>query len=82
MKKIHLTTTIDAPREAVCPPDTYRTWTAAFTEGSYYEGSWEKEAKIRFLAPGGDGMVSELAENRTHAFISIKRIKQGLGARG
>jgi hypothetical protein len=26
-------------------PDTYRKWTEAFTEGSYYEGSWDKGAK-------------------------------------
>ena len=78
MKKIHMTTTIHAPRETVwktmLSPDTYRTWTSAFTEGSYYEGSWEKGEKIRFLAPGGDGMVSEIAENRPHEFISIKHL--------
>jgi uncharacterized protein YndB with AHSA1/START domain len=78
MKKIHMTTTIQAPREAVwktmLSPDTYRIWTAAFSEGSYYEGSWEEGEKIRFLGPGGDGMVSEIAENRPHEFISIRHL--------
>jgi len=53
-------------------PDTYREWTSAFCEGSYYEGSWEKGREIRFLAPNGEGMVATIAENRPHEFISIR----------
>lgn len=78
MKKIHMTTTIQTPRETVwqtmLSPDTYRIWTSAFTEGSYYEGSWEEGSRIRFRAPGGDGMVSVIAENRPHEFISIRHL--------
>ena len=55
-------------------PDSYRAWTAAFMEGSYYEGSWETGAKIRFLSPGGDGMIAEIAENRPFAFVSIRHL--------
>jgi hypothetical protein len=42
--------------------------------GSFYEGSWDRGAKIRFLAPEGDGMSSEIAENRKYKFISIKHL--------
>lgn len=55
---------------------TYRQWTAEFNpSGSYYEGSWEKGSKIRFLGPDENGelsgMVSEIADNRPYEFLSI-----------
>jgi hypothetical protein len=52
--------------------DTYRDWTSAFAEGSYFEGSWEQGQQIRFLAPSGDGMVAERAESRRPEFVSIR----------
>ena len=52
--------------------EDYERWTAAFCEGSTYEGSWEPGATIRFLSPTGDGMVSEIVENRPGAFVSIR----------
>ena len=55
-------------------PYTYKSWTTAFLEGSHYLGSWESGAKIRFLAPSGDGMSSIIAENRPHEFVSIRHI--------
>ena len=70
--------TIAAPRGVVwdklTAPDTYREWTAAFAPGSHYQGSWDQGAEIRFLAPNGDGMVSEIAENPRHAFIRIRHL--------
>lgn len=43
MKKIHSEITINASPEAVwnvmLEDDTYRKWTSAFAEGSYYKGS-------------------------------------------
>ncbi len=86
MKTLHFSTAIDAPRElvwdAMLGPDTYRLWTAPFCEGSYYEGSWAKDAKIRFLGPGGgEGMSSVIDENRLYEFISIRHlgeIKDGI----
>jgi uncharacterized protein YndB with AHSA1/START domain len=75
MKKLHYTITIGASRQQVwdtmLAPDTYRQWTSAFCEGSYYEGSWEKSSTIRFLSPSGEGMRAEIAENRPLEFISI-----------
>lgn len=75
-KTLHFTTLIHAPRERVwrtmLEPDTYREWTAAFTEGSYYEGGWEQGETIRFRDPAGNGMVAVIAQNRLHEFISIE----------
>ena len=53
---------------------TYRQWTAPFCEGSYYEGSWQEGAQIRFLSPEGGGMQAEIAANRPHSFISIHHL--------
>lgn len=78
MKTLHFSTVIDAPRRTVWDvmlgAETFKAWTAAFAEGSYFEGSWEQGQKIRFLAPDGSGMTSMIAESRPHAFISIKHL--------
>ncbi len=52
--------------------EDYQRWTAAFCEGSTYQGSWEPGAAIRFVSPTGDGMVAEIVENRPGAFVSIR----------
>lgn len=71
-------TLIEAPVEKVyttmIDPTGYRDWTSAFSEGSHYEGSWDAGASIRFLAPSGDGMLSEIAENRPNEYISIRHV--------
>jgi uncharacterized protein YndB with AHSA1/START domain len=78
MEKIGFETTINAPVQKVwnvmLRDATYREWTAAFHEGSYYEGSWEAGEEIRFLSPRGNGMISRIAENRRHEFISIEHL--------
>ncbi len=78
VKRIQFTATINAPVGVVwhhvTSPASYRNWASAFTEGCYFEGSWEQGAKIRFLSPGGGGMVAEIAENRKNAFISIRHL--------
>jgi uncharacterized protein YndB with AHSA1/START domain len=78
MKKLHFEVSIHAPRKKVwdtmLAPDTYRQWTRAFAEGCYYDGSWEKGASIRFLAPTGDGMFSKIVDNREHEHILIEHL--------
>lgn len=54
---------------------TYRQWTAAFHEGSYYEGTWAKGSDMRFLADDdgvASGMASRIVENRQYEFVSIE----------
>ncbi len=69
---------INAPRQAVwshmLEDAGYRVWTQPFCEGSYYQGRFEQGAAIQFLAPNGDGMVSEIAELRLHEFVSIRHL--------
>ena len=78
LKRIQFSIDIAAPASTVYAlmlgPDTFRDWTAAFAEGSQYVGSWEKGQRIRFLAPSGDGMVAEIAENRPDEFVSIRHL--------
>jgi uncharacterized protein YndB with AHSA1/START domain len=77
-KRIQFTATIDAPVERVftlmIDPEAYRRWTAVFSEGSYFEGSWRKGERIRFLVPSGEGMVAEIAEHRANEFLSIRHL--------
>lgn len=76
MKKLRCSTHIRAPIarvwETMLAPDTYRAWTSAFCEGSYFEGSWAQGETIRFLTPEGEGMFARIAENRPHEFLSIQ----------
>ena len=78
MKTLRFETDIRSPRETVwrtmLEQDTYRIWTAEFSAGSYYEGSWEQGARIRFLAPNGGGMDAVIEENRPFEHISIRHL--------
>lgn len=73
---------INAPVEHVykcmIAEDTYKSWTAVFNPTSYYQGSWDKGAAIKFLGTdeNGDtgGMISRIAENRLNQFISIEHL--------
>lgn len=78
VKRIQFTEHIAAPVQRVfslmLDPEGYRKWASAFAEGCYFEGSWEQGKRIKFLAPPGDGMVSEIAEHRPNAFVSIRHL--------
>jgi len=78
MKTLHFATIIAANREtvwkAMLAPDTYKVWTSVFADGSYFEGSWAKGARVRFLTPDGSGMTSVIAENQPNQFISIQHL--------
>ena len=78
VKRIQFKTMIEAPVarvwEVMLGAESYPSWTKAFVEGSYFEGSWSEGSRIKFLAPSGDGMVAEIAENRPHEFVSIRHL--------
>jgi uncharacterized protein YndB with AHSA1/START domain len=70
---------IRAPRkkvwEVMLGKKTYEQWTAAFHEGSTYQGSWDLGATIRFVAEDDGkvgGMLGRIAENVPHEKISIE----------
>lgn len=83
MQKLHFSITINAPKEKVwhvmLDDEPYQEWTAAFSEGSRYEGSWKKDSKMLFLGPDPEtgeegGMVSRIAENKPYEFLSIEHL--------
>ena len=81
MAKLQFTIDINAPKEKVWEvmfdDATYREWSAAFHEGSYFEGNWEKGSKMKFLADddeGQSGMYSQVVENRPYEFLSLEHL--------
>lgn len=78
MRTLVFQTAIRAPRATVwarmLADSSYRQWTAAFCEGSYFEGSWQQGETIRFLSPGGHGMVAVIAESRPYELLAIKHL--------
>jgi uncharacterized protein YndB with AHSA1/START domain len=75
-QKLTFTTTINAPVETVwnsmLGPETYKVWTSAFEPSSYYEGSWEQGAEIKFLSEDMEGMVGIIEVNQLYRYISIE----------
>ena len=70
---------INAPKQKVWEimlgDKTYPEWTAAFHEGSFFEGSWEKGSDMQFLAEDDgkkSGMDSKIVENIPYEYISIE----------
>lgn len=57
---------------------SYKEWTHVFYPGSYFEGSWEKGSKIKFIAKSEDGtlggMLGTIADRVDDYHISIKYI--------
>ena len=82
MEKIHSSININADVEKVwhtmLADPTYRQWTTAFSEGSYYEGDWNEGSEIKFLGADKDGntmgMYSRIKENDKYVFLSIEHL--------
>ena len=78
---MNFTIDINAPKQKVwelmLADATYREWTGAFHEGSYFEGSWDKGSTIRFLAEDDGkvgGMLSRIEEHIPAEFVSIEHL--------
>jgi hypothetical protein len=82
MKTVSFNILINADKQKVwntmLDDKTYREWTKAFHEGSYYEGTWEEGSEIRFIGPAEDGktggMYSRIKKNVPYEFISIEHL--------
>lgn len=78
MKKISFETVIDAPAktvwEVLWKDETYRKWTAEFSEGSYAESDWSLGSTVKFLSPGGGGLYSEIVEMVPAKQMSFKHL--------
>lgn len=78
MEKQEFKIAIDAPREKVWKvlwtEDSYRAWTAPFSEGSHAITDWKKGSKVLFLDGKGAGMVSTIDESIPNQFMSFKHL--------
>ena len=83
MKKLQYSVSIQAPVAkiydfmlGISSKSTYEQWTALFNPTSTYEGSWDKGNKMLFVGVDEQGekggMVSKIAENIPHRFVSIQ----------
>ncbi|SDR03085.1 hypothetical protein SAMN05421664_3195 [Chryseobacterium soldanellicola] len=62
---------------------TYRQWTTAFTEGSFYQGTLEEGSTVKFLDPKNNGMYSRVEKNIPHKemkFLHLGEIYDGVEA--
>lgn len=72
--EIEIAAPVEKVWDTMFSPEGYTQWTAPFMAGSYFEGSWSEGERILFLAPGGSGMVAEIAVNRPHELVSIRHL--------
>lgn len=60
---------------------TYRQWTTAFTEGSFYQGSLEEGSIVKFFDPNNNGMFSRVEKNvapKEMKFLHLGEIYDGV----
>lgn len=77
---LYFTIFIKAPVKTVYSAmlEKFNEWTAVFSPNSYYTGSWDKGAAIRFLTKDENGslvgMVSQIKEHLPEKLVSIEHI--------
>jgi len=60
---------------------SFRQWTSAFAEGSFYQGSLEKGNIIKFLDPKNNGMYSKIVQlipSEEITFLHLGEIYEGV----
>jgi hypothetical protein len=60
---------------------SFRQWTSAFTEGSFYQGNLEEGNIIKFLDPKNNGMYSKIVNlipNEEIVFLHLGEIYEGI----
>lgn len=60
---------------------SFRQWTSAFTEGSFYQGNLQEGAAIKFLDAKNNGMYSKIVKlvpNEEITFLHLGEIYEGV----
>ncbi|SEW08706.1 hypothetical protein SAMN05421841_0965 [Chryseobacterium wanjuense] len=85
MKKLSFEIQISAPPEKVWSvlwdEISYRQWTTAFTEGSFYQGTLEEGSLVKFFDPNNNGMYSRVVKNIANTemkFLHLGEIYDGI----
>ena len=90
MKRLLFSETIQAPVTKVYDTmlgisnkTTYEQWTAVFNPTSTFKGNWQEGSRMFFVGENEKGekggMISEIAKNTPHQFVSIKHIGMLIG---
>lgn len=62
---------------------SYRQWTSAFMEGSFYQGTLEEGSIVKFLDPNNNGLYSRVEKNdpfKEMKFLHLGEIYAGVEA--
>ncbi|WP_343663344.1 SRPBCC domain-containing protein [Chryseobacterium mucoviscidosis] len=85
MEKLHFDIQINAEPEKVWSvlwdDFSFRQWTSAFTEGSFYQGNLKENEIIKFLDPQNNGMFSKIVKlvpNEEITFQHLGEIYNGV----
>jgi hypothetical protein len=85
MEKLSFEIQISAPPEKVWSvlwdDISYRQWTTAFTEGSFYQGTLEEGSIVKFYDPHNNGMYSQVEKNipnKEMKFLHLGEIYEGV----
>ena len=60
---------------------SFRQWTSAFTQGSFYMGTLDEGSTVQFLAPDNNGMFSKVVKNipnKEMVFLHLGEIYNGV----
>lgn len=78
MRPLKFDIQIQAPRhrvwERMLAKPSYEAWTAAFCEGSRYEGDWSPGSEMRFTGPDGSGMLTRVLQNRPAERVQLQHL--------
>lgn len=84
MKQLVFKTQINATPEKVWDvlftQDSYRKWSSAMNEGTYFEGNWEEGTIMKFLDPKNNGMynlIEKIIPNKTLKMKHLGWILEG-----
>lgn len=87
MEKLHFDVQINAEAikvwSVLWDDFSFRQWTSAFTEGSFYQGDLQEGATIKFLDPKNNGMyskITKLVPNEEIIFLHLGEIYEGVEA--
>jgi uncharacterized protein YndB with AHSA1/START domain len=72
--KIEISASAKKVWETMLQKETYKQWVAKSWPDSFYEGTWKKGEKIRFIGSEGSGTLAELVEVKPYEKILARHI--------
>jgi hypothetical protein len=60
--------------DTMIAPESYKEWVNVAWPGSYYEGNWGPDQKVKFISPSQGGTLAEIVEYKPYKYILAKHI--------